>query len=271
MRLVVALVMLAGCGRVNFGYPVVNCDQVIGSDSRLGPDDHCYVRNDFMLEANNASDACMALGGHAVTITSDEENSFVATSLGLTGPTRIGLYTDSDPSMNWLWATSEPAVYEHWAAGYPMYCQSYKETGVINTTGEWTSSCTYDALPVVCEIEPWHVDEATGHGYRISWAYSDWLSANARCAEMGAHLATLTSVAERLVVAEIAGRTMWIGGSTVDGTSFTWIDGTTVTGAPWGYAEPDSGAGSCVALDSKQAFFDANCIEAMPALCERDE
>src|SRR6186997_1917254 len=113
------LLVACGCGRVSFGYPVVPCDEVVSLDSVLGPDKQCFTRHDGPVNAENATPACWGLGGHLATIASQDENDAIV-SLGLTGPTLIGLGT-KNATPSFVWETGEPLPFTAWAAGYPMY------------------------------------------------------------------------------------------------------------------------------------------------------
>ena len=70
------------------------------------------------------------MGGHLVTITSEDENDFVAALLTEFGTGDLqrywlgGYQTDPgsvacEPSACWAWVTGEDWVYENWAAGEP--------------------------------------------------------------------------------------------------------------------------------------------------------
>ena len=86
------------------------------------------------LSWDDAQAACVARGGHLVTITSEEENAFVfslvssdtafwyvdAFNNGL-GPWLGGYQPDgsAEPSGGWRWVTDEPFDYTNWEAGQP--------------------------------------------------------------------------------------------------------------------------------------------------------
>jgi hypothetical protein len=272
MRAVVVLLCLAGCGRVNFGYPVVDCDEVTGSEAHLGPDDHCYVRNDLGQSWADSLRACNLLGGHLATVSSADENAVIA-SLVRTDPLRIGLTNGLSGDTSWEWgATSEAGIFENWASAEPMLCMGASSTVQIAADGTWSSICNFVGTPMACEIEPWLVDDTTGHGYRISWTDEPWATAGVSCTQMGGHLATLETPAERLFVAALTTfRSPWVGGTTTDGTNYTWLDGSSVVAPMWTSGEPDSGPGSCLLWSANQAFSDDSCSATRTALCERDE
>jgi hypothetical protein len=80
---------------------------------------HCYMQFASQLEWLDARIACAALGPrtHLVTITSAGEQTLVAPLI--TGAdTWIGL-DDNQTEGTFVWTTSEPLGYTHWAAGEP--------------------------------------------------------------------------------------------------------------------------------------------------------
>ena len=69
-------------------------------------------------QAKAAAEASTHLGvqGHLVTITSSEENAFVA---GLTGSLAWIGYNDISDEGSFVWVTGEPTTYTNWAGGEP--------------------------------------------------------------------------------------------------------------------------------------------------------
>ena len=110
----------------------------------------------------------VARGGYLVTITSEAENRFISTTLGvgalggctcvwLGASQNISSPTYSEPAGGWEWVTGEPMTYTNWASGEPS-----------NTGGSEDFLTTWfspDATNVT-----WNDHYATGSGrYIIEW------------------------------------------------------------------------------------------------------
>jgi len=101
---------------------------------------------------------CNNLGGHLVTITSEEEQTFVETYLNsqnFTSSAWIGAYTDG---VKWQWITDEEFDYTNWLAGEPN-CQSGIEFFAhidLSKFGEWNDLPPLNTIYFICE---WEVTE----------------------------------------------------------------------------------------------------------------
>jgi hypothetical protein len=116
-----------------------------------------------------------------------------------------------------------------------------------------------------------------GHCYFAVTGNFDFDGAKALCITKGAHLATITSTAERDVIRQVGNaRERWIGlsrptsSSSADG-SFQWITGEARAGfADWAVGEP-SGSGTCARVRTgESAWADSACSDGHDALCERE-
>jgi hypothetical protein len=263
------LIALAACGRVHFGYPLVECEDVVADATLLFSDnDHCYTRHDLSLDGVGTAAACASIGGHTATITSAEENEVIRGGLSITTATRIGLTTGGIGSTTWGWSTGEAAPYSDWAAGEPAICSVSGSAGRIGPAG-WTSACGGDGMPFTCEIEPWLVRD-DGHAYRVSWGANGWAVASAACEAVGAHLVVLDSFEELMFVAPIATRDMWIGLSGSAG-SYAWVTGEPLGFGIWSSPSPDAASLECVMMHSGSLdWSDIGCSAGLPALCERE-
>ncbi len=266
-RSLVVCALLAGCGRVSFGYPVVACDEVVGTETVLDPDsEHCYSRHEGPVDETRARDACASIGGHLVTITSPDEQAAVM-GLDLASRPRIGLFSPLS-STSFEWITSEPLAYTGWGAP-PTYCDGYSTSAVLEDTGAWTTVCRIDSLPFICEIEPWLVRD-DGHAYRVLWGTDSWPVASARCAEAGGYLAEITSFDEAVFVGKLATVELWLGATYSPTSGGSWA-----TGQPWGFAAWDNGqpngtSDECVSLTPGQVWDDRHCGTGFRALCESE-
>jgi hypothetical protein len=262
---IVALLALIGCGRVNFGYPVVACEDVVSLDSLVGSGDQCFTRHEGPIHQPGARDACHALGGHLATVTSQEEQDDLV-RLGFRGPTRIGLSTFQN--VIFLWETGEPLVFTAWAPGYPMTYNNGESNGMIDASGTWTTDVHIAAHDFACEIEPWLVVD--GHGYRVHWRAGTWLEGKIACEDMGGHLATIDSTPELEAITRLGAQVPWLG-MTVSGGVPSWLTGEAVTYTNWQETEPNDPGDTCVRLTDNQTWADRPCSEAAAAICERDE
>ncbi len=264
------VVMLAGCGRLEFGYPVLPCSEVSANQSfRWADNDHCYTRHDVSTDAGEAVFTCGAIGGHVVTIGSALENAVVTSELRISTPVRLGIV---EAGGVWDWQDEEALTYGNWAANEPqvLACGGLVGTAVLAANGEWASTCHDTPAPFACEIEPWLVNEADGHAYRISWKPDTWFDADKRCQDFGGHLATINSEDENRFVASMTAVPVWLG-ATSTGAVATWT-----TGEPfdleghWVSGQPDSVTQLCVNATERDLWDDIPCNAPLFGLCERE-
>ncbi len=111
MRTLVFVVLIALLALPAFTYDWVT--------SPINGHRYTLVDSDTYTEAENQA---LALGGHLVTILSQEENNWVYNwALNNTGPDTyrawIGLYQlpgSVEPVEGWVWSSGEPVVYTNW-------------------------------------------------------------------------------------------------------------------------------------------------------------
>ena len=92
---------------------------------------------------SDANNEAIAMGGHLVTLTSEEENDFVIGVVDNSGTSApwIGLYQDlddpgySEPAGAWKWVTGEPFDYTQWAPDEPNNAVAGEDHGNIWLTG----------------------------------------------------------------------------------------------------------------------------------------
>ena len=249
---------------MNFGYPLVPCDEV--ETASVLAEGICYTRHDTPTHVPGAETTCHTLGGYPATIHSQLQNDAIST-LPIESPSWIGI--NSTIIMGtWRWHTGEVLTYSNWIAGQPAICPSGGAGGLILPDGTWTSACVEEGHPFICEIPPWLVDERTGHGYRLFWAVGTSFSAAAACRFFGGYLATITSAQEQAFVAQTVGMEVWIGASDVDGTGFGWDNAEPFAFTAWALGEP-VGSG-CVFVDPNQQWHADSCSGTRMALCERE-
>ena len=98
---------------------------------------------------------CEEIGGHLVTITSDNEQTFIENymrSISLDKRAWLGAYTDGE---NWQWITGEPFEYSKWYAKMPDCSNGVEYFAHINytTLGYWNdvSYNNSDISAYICE------------------------------------------------------------------------------------------------------------------------
>ncbi|MBT6282619.1 MAG: hypothetical protein HOJ00_04455 [Phycisphaerae bacterium] len=209
-----------------------------------------------LITWQDAFDIAESMGGHLVTITSQEEDSFVHSSFscntGWAGGTR--------ENGEWNWITGEVWDYTNWHPGEPNGGDGYHLEVYFKCTAWNDMHASYQRDSLIVEWEPiplvqWQIEDGgNGHWYQgvTAWGGISWLEANAAAAEMGGYLATLTSAdedqfvcftiaePEELWVMKGTPRGPWLGGQRTeedcDLQAMNWI-----TGEPWNYTRWHSG------------------------------
>ncbi|MCD7773994.1 MAG: leucine-rich repeat protein [Clostridiales bacterium] len=232
-----------------------------------------YLVYDSYVTWEEAEANCEALGGHLVTITSEEENTFVAALISPYSSTSknsffIG-FTDKDSEGNWVWVTGEDVTYTNWDRGEPnngngggeqdyatmvkgksVWDDEWGNTVLSYYICEWEGSAATDEPEepaLVFNTIPAEASEFNGNYYLVYDSYITWEEAKANCEALGGHLVTITSEEENTFVTSLissysSSLDFWIGITDKDneGNWSTWITGETVTYTNWGSGEPDS-------------------------------
>ena len=107
-----------------------------GSFTSIGEyNGHTYYRSNSAATYATARTTCENAGGTLVVITSEGENDFIQTNLGINNHVWIGL-TDEVNEGTYVWATGESfGDYTNWASGQPDASQDHG--GMYYHTGEW--------------------------------------------------------------------------------------------------------------------------------------
>ncbi|MBQ4273383.1 MAG: C-type lectin domain-containing protein [Clostridia bacterium] len=115
---------------------------------------HIYVLFTDKCNWFDAYSYCEALGGHLVTITSEEEDTFVAEyfkSFKISSYPWIGAYYDGNL---WQWITDEAFEYTHWKKGEPSN-NGGKEwvAHLYNNNFEWNDEPPTEKYVYICEFD----------------------------------------------------------------------------------------------------------------------
>ncbi len=124
----------------------------IPSATVSGGNGHVYDLYNYSMSWTEAKALCEALGGHLVSITSQQEQDLVVQLINSQnfGQSERGIYyigaTDADKEGTWKWVTGETFSYDNWDKGYPEpsggtaenYCAIMgADNPPYKTLGEW--------------------------------------------------------------------------------------------------------------------------------------
>lgn len=148
--------------------PVVieSCDMLEGAVTNEA-NGHCYRVNADLLTFAAAQDACVASGGHLVTVTSEDENKFVHELLGESH--WLGAddgRDDRSPGVgDYTWVNGEEWDFTDWDGGQPnavatncanensgSHC--YEHCAYQSAAGGWIDRACFHTIQSVCEWEP---------------------------------------------------------------------------------------------------------------------
>ena len=135
-------------------------------------DGHTYYYFSTPVTWFDAKSICENMGGHLVTITSEEEDNFV---FGFADGTLAWLgATDIEGEGNWNWITGEEFSYSNWYADNPDNYSENPEnaenylhySGAGN--GKWNDNAGCSLFPFVCEIDTanfnvYYFEESSGY------------------------------------------------------------------------------------------------------------
>lgn len=239
----------------------------------------CYLLIDRPSEYAQAAQRCLEHGGATVaTIGSQEENEFVASLCG-SRICWIGLL-ELAGTERWEWADGRPVIWNNWQLGEPNNFGGADESRAImnfdrglslqvSANNSWAIGTWYD-LPasfsrpkIICEApvgeggrcsSTWQsLDDMC---YRMLDWHSDFRVAEQRCAELGAHLVTISSLREQEFVQSMCGlRMCWLGLKEEKHTEFwKWVDGSGMSYENWEIGEPNNAGG----IDENRAVMNLN-------------
>lgn len=143
--------------------PKLEHNFVLNEESGIEMCEHCnaakYNGNIYALFTDtcywfDAYSRCEALGGHLVTITSQEEQIFIASylkTIHYTNSTWIGTYSDVE---NWHWVTGETFEYTCWTKGNPDNADGNEWFAYLyNNQFEWNDYPPTRNFAYLCEFE----------------------------------------------------------------------------------------------------------------------
>ncbi len=178
---------------------------------------HIYALYDYELSWSFARDLCQNMGGHLVTITSPEENEFVASMINKGSKEAYWLgaldYVNY-PTENgeYRWVTDEPFEYTNWYTGEPSrsgydgekehfveirkaYSNKWNDVNNINKSNKG----------FIIEIEPDNSyiskeDTFNSNRYLLIDKKTTWTEAKLYCEMLGGHLVVINDEAEETFI-----------------------------------------------------------------------
>ena len=210
-----------------------------------------------LITWQDAFEIAESMGGHLVTITSQEEDSFVHSSFscntGWAGGTR--------ENGEWNWITGEVWDYTNWHPGEPDGGDGSHLEVFFNCIAWNDMHASYQRDSLIVEWEPlpliqWSIEDGgNGHWYEAVSVPSgiSWLDANDAAIEMGGYLVTITSEDESQWIREQVSSNpiLWTSGwgtqnagpyigARHDGDSWTWTTNETWSYTNWHPGNPNN-------------------------------
>ncbi|XP_053185960.1 macrophage mannose receptor 1-like [Scomber japonicus] len=244
-----------------------------------------YYINRMSMPMEDARQYCKNRHGDLVTINSEAENVFLWKQISRNYETYyIGLSVDLDGSFWWM--DESPLAFQKWDENQPD-SNAFDKTCVAMTyyMGFWRNfNCGYEyksickrgtSAPVNTTAAPTVPPKG---GCSFSWKKFDskcyniitdrmntWEEARKYCANIGGNLASIPTrrVQAFLItkMAEVGGKDLWIGLSSLNNDGFFWTDGRPRRYTNWGYAKRRPGTfyqrwneEDCVAMTSNSNF-----------------
>ena len=147
-------------------------------DNADGTHEYNGHRYKLITEEKSWKDAeayCVSLGGHLVTITSEEENSFIQSLINKS--TMIGL-SDAAEEGAWSWVTGESLTYTNWAKNEPNN-QSNEDYVLMQVKGTWNDGhLDREKWPFICEWDGTTVPNKTYSVEEIERMVADYFNSN---------------------------------------------------------------------------------------------
>jgi hypothetical protein len=197
----------------------------------------CYRRFNEADTADVAAQVCRDRASYLAVLHTQPEWAKVEAELQNTENCQgcslwVGLAKVGENPLSWF--TGEPFSFTRFEFPEPnpdLDCTvQTRGTGSSSTT--WVSrDCATAADGFVCEEDGWVILPDTHHAYRVFPYFGTWDESREGCAGLGAgraHLATITTEAERTLLADLnyRGYRPWIGANDLDTEGqYTWITG----------------------------------------------
>ncbi|KAL4635258.1 macrophage mannose receptor 1-like [Arapaima gigas] len=242
-----------------------------------------------------ARNHCISLGGNLVSISSEQEQTFLTTQmLGMTADMWIGL-NDLSARQQFVWTSGKGLRYTNWAKVGDMNmfysCQLFNYRCVVMltttafTTGSWKLEncnlgrgfiCKKDIDPKINPPAPTELPktyQSLGNSsFKLVPQKMNWDEARTQCKADGAELASIIDhIMQSFIMLQLQHykEPLWIGlNSNVTNGYFHWTDNWRLRYSNWAPEEPKNNL-ACVIVDVDGKWKTASCNETHYSLCKR--
>lgn len=261
----------------------------------ISSNNHIYALYDYEMSWTFARDLCTDLGGHLVTVTSEDENSTVSNLIqhGSKDSYWLGATSYGRAEKDFVWVTNETFTYNNWASGEPngegtnaqkeLYAEIKKSYGYKwNDVKNTAKSNKGFILEIDTEnIQPIATETFNENTYMLFDKNITWTEAKIYCELLGGHLMTLNNDAENEFLKDFLqnGNRAWyyIGAEKING-NWKWIDGNNFSNITW-HENASSWVGThlimykgskkCIGLDN--AYYPESDIRNIGFVCEIEQ
>ena len=218
---------------------------------------HRYEYYDISTTWVQANKLCETLGGHLVTVSSQEENSFIVSLSGGKKFVWLGGYA-SGSDRKWEWVTDEAFSYTNWGSGEPNNSGGNESYLHMVESGQWNDimvTANANSISFVCEYEDVTInaDDYQPSGTTLynnsKYEFYDtpvtWTTAKLICEKKGGHLVTVNSqneqaVLEQLIKDKATHPRLWLGATDeYSEGKWKWITGESIDYQNWSANEPN--------------------------------
>ena len=128
---------------------------------------HYYKVFDESMNWHEANQRCKELGGHLVTITSQEEQAAVQSIILYSGKKKNYYWTGgfSVETDKWEWTTREEFTYSNWAKGEPNNDLGNEFILSVYNSGEW-NDCPADGISHIPDMDFFKIENS---GFICEW------------------------------------------------------------------------------------------------------
>ena len=200
-----------------------------------------------------AKEMCTLLGGHLVTINSQEEQNIINKLLDGNNLTYYSIGA-SNIDGDWRWITGENMNYFNWADGEPNNCNNNENYGTVfnsnSLRGKWNdisnTASSGTAYGFICELEgnikPAVSERYNGNEYILFDKSVSWQNANEISKNYGGHLLYINDEKEQRFIESMLckgnSQRYWLGGIKED--TFVWSNGNVLNYTNYSQGEPNN-------------------------------